>query len=88
MYVRFKKTNNGEIALLFDKLPTPGGDHCHGLHRLFAPPGREIITISADHRFIRESDWPVFARRQVELLVGAGISRTRAEEYYSLKPER
>src|SRR5258708_7490107 len=34
-----KKSHRG-IALLFDKVPTPGGDHCHFPQRLWAPLGR------------------------------------------------
>ena len=30
----------------------------------------------------RESEWPAFARRQIELLVAAGIAREQAEAYY------
>src|SRR5438045_8719271 len=40
-------TNDPKIALLFDKLPTPGGDHCHGLRRIWTPLAREALTISA-----------------------------------------
>ena len=77
------ETNDPEIALLFDKLPTPGGDHCHFLPRISAPLVREVWMIGSDHRTIRESEWPAFAKRQIELLVAAGIAREQAERYYS-----
>ncbi|MDB6109472.1 MAG: hypothetical protein JWR69_1222 [Pedosphaera sp.] len=57
-------TNNPEIALLFDKAPTPGGDHCHLLARLTRPLCREVWTIGSDHRTIQESKWPEYARRR------------------------
>ena len=81
-------TNDPNIALLFDKVATPGGDHCHFPKRLFAPLAREIWTIGWGHRAIPEADWPAFARRQVELLVAAGLSRQQAEMYYSEKADR
>ena len=75
-----------EIAILFDKLPTPGGDHCHFFRRMVAPLGREVWTIGSAMRFIPESRWPVFAKEQVELLVTAGVARAQAEKYYSESP--
>lgn len=81
-------TNDAEIAILFDKLPTPGGDHCHGFRRLSASLGREIWTIGSGMRFIPESRWPAFAKEQIELLVAAGIAREQAERYYSERPTR
>src|SRR5262249_7244093 len=74
---------NSEIALLFDKLPTPGGDHCHLPARLWAPLTREVWTIGASHMVIRESEWPAFAAKQVELLVKEGIPRKEAERLYA-----
>ena len=84
VYVQgLRDSNDAEIALLFDKLPTPGGDHCHLFSRMFAPLGREIWTIGGGLRFISESRWPAFAKEQIELLVAAGIPREQAERYYS-----
>jgi hypothetical protein len=79
------ETNDPEIALFFDKLPTPGGDHCHGIHRILAPLAREIWTVGGDRRVVNVSEWDAFAKRQVDLLVAAGIARPQAEEYYSEK---
>src|SRR5262249_37650919 len=43
VYVQgLSETNDPNIAMFFDKMPTPGGDHCHGFHRLFAPLAREV----------------------------------------------
>ena len=81
-------TNDSEIALLFDKLPTPGGDHCHFPRRLFAPLAREVWMLGGGHRVIQEAEWPAFAKEQIELLVAAGLSRQQAEMYYSEKPKK
>ena len=76
-------TNNPEIAILFDKLPTPGGDHCHLFRRMRAALGREVWTIGSGMLFIPESKWPAYSKSQIELLVAAGISRQEAEMYYA-----
>jgi hypothetical protein len=81
-------TNDPEIALLFDKMPTPGGDHCHFLARVSAPLAREVWTIGSDRRVVRESEWLAFAKRQIELLVAAGIAPEQAERYYSEQPKK
>jgi hypothetical protein len=89
VYVQgLSETNDHEIALLFDKLPTPGGDHCNGLARIRAPLAREVLTIDTDRRVIRESEWQAYAKRQIALLVAAGILREQAEKYYSERPQR
>jgi len=76
------------IVLLFDKLPTPGGDHCHGLARLSAPLCREVALADGSHQTIREHDWPEFTRKQIELLVEEGFSREQAEAVYAEEPKR
>ena len=89
MYVQgLSETTEPAIALLFDKMPTPGGDHCHFLARVSAPLAREVWTIGSDRRVIREIEWPAFAKLQIELLVAAGIAREQAERYYSEQPKR
>ena len=88
VYVQgLSETNNPEIAILFDKLPTPGGDHCHLWSRFFAPMSREVLTVDCDHLIIREAKWPAFSQHQIELLVAAGIPKAQAEKYYSEKPK-
>ena len=74
--------DNTKIAILFDKIPTPGGDHCHLFRRLWAPLGREVYTIGDGMHFILESEWPRYCREQVALLVTAGVNRPQAEAYY------
>jgi hypothetical protein len=76
-------TSDPDIAILFDKLPTPGGDHCHLFQRMFAPLGREIWTVGTGMSFVPERHWPVFAEKQIELLVAEGITREQAAKYYS-----
>jgi hypothetical protein len=76
-------TNDPEIAILFDKLPTPGGDHCHLLARMMAPLAREVWTIGDGHHTVRMSEWPAFAQSQIDLLVAAGIPREQALRYYA-----
>jgi hypothetical protein len=86
VYVQGLSVNNDpRIALFFDKLPTPGGDHCQGVLRIGAPLAREVLTIDGNRRVVKESEWNAFAKQQVELLVGAGIARAQADEYYSKK---
>jgi hypothetical protein len=80
--------NDAEIALLFDKVPTPGGDHCHLLARLTAPLAREVLFVDSSRKVVPEKEWNQFARRQVALLVAAGIPREQAEKYYSEEPKR
>ena len=77
--------SNPEIALLFDKLPTPGGDHCPFPRRLCASLGREVLFIRLGQSFVRESDWPEFAKKQVELLIQVGIEPHEAKRLYASK---
>ncbi len=77
------ETNNPETVVLYDKIPTPGGDHCHFLNRIFAPLGREVLFIDGGHRFIRESEWQMFAAKQINLLVKEGFTLPQAEKLYS-----
>lgn len=89
VYVQgLSETSDPNIALLFDKLPTPGGDHCHLFRRMTAPLGREVWTIGLGMQFIPESEWPAFSKNQIGLLVNAGIAREQAEAYYSEKAMR
>lgn len=81
-------TNDPRIAILFDKVPSPGGDHSHLLRRLWAPLGREVYTVGDGMHFILESEWPKYAREQVELLVAAGLPRRVASDVYSEPREK
>lgn len=79
------ETNNPAIAILFDKVPTPGGDHCHGLKRLNAPLCRDVLFLDRSRDTIDESKWPDFAKNQIELLVKEGFNRAAVEQLYAEK---
>lgn len=81
------KKSNPEIAILFDKLPTPGGDHCPLPVRLWASLGREVWLVGMGHIFVRESEWPEFANKQVGLLVQEGFDRKEVERLFASKPK-
>jgi hypothetical protein len=79
--------SNHQIVILFDKLPTPGGDHCGLPRRMWAEPGREVCYRDGSMNFIPESQWPEFARQQVEFLVEEGFDRAEAERLYAPAPK-
>ena len=72
-------TNNPDICILFDHNSCRGGDHFRSPwgYRL-----REVLMLDGEMRRIRDDDWPEFSRRQVDLLVAAGFSRTNALHFY------
>jgi hypothetical protein len=76
------ETNNPQIAILFDKKPTPGGDH---FRRPWGPLLREVCMLDGSMEVIREENWPAFSRRQIELLVEDGMNRGAAEHYYRIR---
>jgi hypothetical protein len=75
------ENSNAEIALLFDKKPTPGGDHGR---KPWGPLRREVCMVDGSMKVIREENWRAFATNQIELLVREGIERSLAEYYYRL----
>ncbi len=79
--------SNHEIVILFDKLPTPGGDHCHFPDRFFRPLVREVVLVGGSMSIVREEQWPEFAKKQIELLVREGVDRNEAERLYASKPK-
>jgi hypothetical protein len=84
VYVQGLTTNNdGAIAILFDKIATPGGDHCHGFTRMWTPLAREVVTIGGGHSFVWKSEWQQFATNQIRLLTEAGIPKQEAERLYA-----
>lgn len=88
VYVQgLSETNSPDIVLLFDKLPSPG-DHRQCLSRLVAPLVREVAMLDGSTLVIPEVEWPAFARRQVELLIAAGMPKDDAEKYYAQTPKR
>lgn len=85
VYVQGLTDSNDEaLAVLFDKLPTPG-DHTHFLARIRHPLGREVCFLDGHFEFVSESRWPAFASNQMELLVKAGFIREKAQAIYADK---
>lgn len=82
-----EESHNLNIALLWDKQPTRGGDHWHGWSKLRAPLLREVCLLDGSTQKVLEKDWPEFSKKQIELLVAAGIPRERAVALYAEKPK-
>jgi hypothetical protein len=74
---------NPNIAILFDQVSTPGGDHAHFQHRFTLPYLREVLEIHG-YLQVEESDWYAYATNQIELLVAAGMDRKIAQDYYEM----
>jgi len=75
-------TNDSQIAILFDKLSTPG-DHRNWFKRFGAPFGREVGYLDGSMQFIRDLEWAAFVGEQIKLLEAAGIPKSEAERLYS-----
>jgi hypothetical protein len=75
--------SNGNIAILFDRVATPG-DHCPLPMRLWRPFGREVWMVHGGSQFINEDGWDEFRQEQIELLVAEGIARREAERLYNM----
>jgi len=85
IYVQGLSTNaNPRIAILFDQIATPGGDHAHFQHRFTAPYLREVLEIGDGMRRVDAVDWYAYATNQIELLVAEGIDRGTARHYYEM----
>lgn len=86
VYVQgLSETNNPDIAILFDKVSTPGGDHCHLLRRLTASLCRDVLFVDGAHRTIQENQWAAFSSNQIELLAKEGYQRADAVRLYAEK---
>jgi hypothetical protein len=82
IYVQgLSETNDPNIAILFDRYSTPGGDH---FRRPWGPMVREVCLLDGSMRIIAETNWPRFSGNQIELLVANGIPRATAEHYHAL----
>jgi hypothetical protein len=80
VYVQgLSETNDLQICILFDRNSCRGGDHFRSPlgHRV-----RELSLLDGSMQVIPDEDWPEFSRKQVELLVAAGFSRTNALHFY------
>jgi hypothetical protein len=80
IYVQgLNESGNREIAVLFDRFATRGGDHSPHPWSGYL---REACLLDGSMVGIPASRWPAFASNQVQLLVQAGIPRATAEAYY------
>jgi hypothetical protein len=73
------EANDPAICVLFDRNSCRGGDHFR------SPWGRrvrDLCLLDGSMLIIRDEDWPEFSRKQAELLIAAGFSRTNALQYY------
>jgi hypothetical protein len=64
---RLSTKSHSEIAILFDKLSTPGGDYCRLPYRLWPPLGREVCFEGPLRKFSDQARLPRFA------FLGAGM---------------
>lgn len=72
---------NGNVVMMFDKYPTPGGDH---FRRPWGRPMRDAVMCGGRVEFITEERWPVFAREQIERLVNLGFKRSELERLFGV----
>lgn len=79
--------SNSEIVILYDKVATPGGDHCHLPQRFRASLGREVLYIDGSTGYVKESEWPDFTKKQIALLIEEGFQDETARWYYSQEPK-
>jgi hypothetical protein len=80
VYVQgLSESNDPNIAMLFDRDATRGGDH---FRSHFAHYVREVCTLDGSMQRIRIESWPGFALNQIQLLLAAGIPWETAESYY------
>lgn len=73
--------NNPQIAILWDKKSSPGGDH---FHRPWGPLLREVCLLDGSTQIVPEKSWAGFVSNQVELLVKDGIPRPTDRHYYEI----
>lgn len=79
VYVQGLKTwFDPELCVLFDRRSVRGGDHLRG----YGPRLREVCMLNGSMNKIRDSEWPAFSRKQVELLMAAGWRREAAMAIY------
>jgi hypothetical protein len=81
IYIQGLSEENVQSVILFDKKPTPGGDH---FRRPWGPLLREVCLADGSMQVISEANWPAFSSNQVELLVQAGFERSKAAHYFQI----
>lgn len=79
VYVQgLRYSDSGELCVIFDRHPTPGGDHRYGM----GPSLREVCLLDCSMQTIPDGEWPKFSTQQVEMLVKTGLTREAALAYY------
>ena len=73
------EASNPDIAILFDKKSSRGGDH---FRRPWGRLLREVCMLDGSMKTIAEEKWESFSKEQIELLIQGGIKREAAERYY------
>jgi hypothetical protein len=82
VYVQgLSQTNDGMIAILFDKVAAPP-DHCQFPRRLWHGFGRDVCFVDGYWRSVPVELWAGFAAQQVDMLVEAGFTREQAQRLY------
>ena len=83
VYVQGLSTNSpGGIALLFDRVSVPGGDHARCRFRANV---REVVyTSGGSSNTVQDKDWPAFVAAQKELLLAAGFAESTIDDLYQL----
>jgi len=73
---------NGGVVIMFDRYPTPGGDH---FRRPWGTPMRDAVMCGGWVEFITEERWPAFAKEQIERLVELGFKRTELDKLFGVQ---
>ncbi len=85
MYVQgLREAGNREIAMVFDRYPTRGGDH---FRKPWGEWLREVCLADGSMQVIKEEDWPAFQTKQIGLLLAEGFTRADAEKIYMPMPK-
>lgn len=75
------ESNNPDIAILFDKKSSRGGDH---FRRPWGPLLREVCMLDGSMKTVPEEKWASFSKQQIQLLIQDGIKSSVAERYYGI----
>lgn len=81
VYVQGLSTDSPKgIALLFDRVSEPGGDHTRC--RLRANVREVIYTSGGSSMTVEDEDWPAFVATQKELLLALGFAEPIIDDLY------
>ena len=73
------------VALVFDKYPTPGGDH---FRHPWREPTRDVVMSDHFVEWISEKRWPAFAREQIAKLVKLGFEQPELESLFAVQTQQ